>query len=59
MTDEMYFGLPLVALVAIAAWTLFRKPNRHHRIDHVAAHKRKLTRNAFKSRIGRPYREYV
>ena len=59
MTDEMYFGLALLPIIAIAAWTTFRKPNRHHRIDHVAAYKRRISRNAFKSRIGRPYREYV
>ncbi len=51
MTDEMYFGLALLPIIAIAAWSQLHRPNRHHS-DWVAERHRKISRNGFKSRMG-------
>ena len=43
-----------IGLRKLVAYVDRNRPRR----DYVAERKRKITRNAFKSRIGRPYREY-
>ncbi len=50
MTDELYFGLALLPILAIAAWSQIHKPNRRH--DWTAERHRKIARNGFKSRMG-------
>jgi hypothetical protein len=47
-------SLVLWALSELIAYVDRNRPRR----DYVAERKRTITRNAFKSRIGRPYREY-
>lgn len=54
----VFFVLACLLCWLVAELVAFVDRRRPHQHDWVAERQRKLTRNAFKSRIGRPYREY-